>query len=150
MTNKRSGRDLAGEGGEGGEGQDVIAGVAEVGCGGGEFGFQGVAAGFTHSQAMSSGKLNTLQYLSLLAAQHGMLRANVDLLPGWCWESSSAGDVNRLGAWLGVMSQSNGDADLQANQCEGDLLTAEHLGVRVAHVSRTLRRGRARLADTPR
>jgi multimeric flavodoxin WrbA len=32
-----------------------------------------LAAGFTYSQAMSGDKLNTLQYFSLLAAQHGMI-----------------------------------------------------------------------------
>jgi NAD(P)H dehydrogenase (quinone) len=32
-----------------------------------------VAAGFTHSQAMSGDKLHTLQYFTILAAQHGML-----------------------------------------------------------------------------
>ncbi len=42
-----------------------------------------VAAGFTHSQAMSGDKLNTLQYFSILAAQHGMVWVNLDLLPGW-------------------------------------------------------------------
>jgi multimeric flavodoxin WrbA len=105
-----------------------------------------VAAGFTHSQAMSGDKLNTLQYFSLLAAQHGMLWTNVDLLPGWCREGSSSDELNRLGGWLGVMSQSNGGSDPQTNPCESDLLTAEHLGARVADVARTLRRGRARLA----
>lgn len=83
-----------------------------------------VAAGFTHSQAMSGDKLSTLQYLSLLAAQHGMLWTNVDLLPGWCREGSSTNDLNRLGGWLGVMSQSNGGSDPQTNPCESDLLTA--------------------------
>jgi NAD(P)H dehydrogenase (quinone) len=102
-----------------------------------------VAAGFTHSQAMSGDKLNTLQYFSLLAAQHGMLWTNVDLLPGWCMEGSSTDDLNRLGGWLGVMSQSNGGSDLQSNPRESDLLTAEHLGSRVAGVARTLRSGRA-------
>jgi multimeric flavodoxin WrbA len=104
-----------------------------------------VAAGFTHSQAMSGDKLNTLQYFSLLAAQHGMLWTNVDLLPGWCREGSSTDDLNRLGGWLGVMSQSNGGSDLNSNPRESDLLTAEHLGARVADVARTLRSGRARL-----
>src|SRR5918994_6654356 len=39
-----------------------------------------IAAGFTYSQALSGDKLNTLQYFSLLAAQHCMLWMNVDLL----------------------------------------------------------------------
>jgi hypothetical protein len=94
---------------------------------------------------MSGDKLNTLQYFSLLAAQHGMLWTNVDLLPGWCQEGSSTDDLNRLGGWLGVMSQSNGGSELQSNPRESDLLTAEHLGSRVADVARTLRSGRAQL-----
>jgi multimeric flavodoxin WrbA len=104
-----------------------------------------IAAGFTYSQALSGDKLNTLQYFSLLAAQHCMLWMNVDLLPGWCREGSSTDDLNRLGGWLGVMSQSNGDSDPQINPRESDLLTAEHLGARVADVARALRSGRASL-----
>src|ERR671910_3879335 len=96
-------------------------------------------------QAMSGDELNTLQYFSLLAAQHGMLWTNVDLLPGCCREGSSTDDLNRLGGWLGVMSQSNGDSDPQINPRESDLLTAEHLGARVADVARALRSGRALL-----
>jgi len=102
-----------------------------------------VAAGFTHSQAMSGDKLHTLQYLSLLAAQHGMLWTNINLLPGWCWDGTTPDDLNRLGAWLGAMSQSNGDGDLGSNPCESDLLTAEHLGVRVARTACALRAGRS-------
>lgn len=42
-----------------------------------------LAAGFTNSGSMSGDKLHTLQYLSLLAAQHGMLWVSLNLLPGW-------------------------------------------------------------------
>jgi multimeric flavodoxin WrbA len=38
-----------------------------------------VAAGFIHSQAMSGDKLHTLQYFTVLAAQHGMLWVPLDL-----------------------------------------------------------------------
>jgi hypothetical protein len=95
---------------------------------------------------MSSDKLNTLQYLSLLSAQHGMLWTNLDLLLGWCTEGSTTDDLNRLGGWLGVMSQSHGGSDPQINPRESNLLTAGHLGTRVADIARTLRSGRARLA----
>jgi NAD(P)H dehydrogenase (quinone) len=94
---------------------------------------------------MSGDKLNTLEYFSLLAARHGMLWTNVDLLPGWCREGSSTEDLNRLGGWLGVMSQPNRGSDLRTNPRESDLLTAEHLGARVADIARALRSGRARL-----
>jgi NAD(P)H dehydrogenase (quinone) len=106
-----------------------------------------VAAGFTHSQAMSGDKLNTLQYFSLLAAQHGMIWVNLDLLPGWCWDTATIDDLNRLGAWLGVMSQSNGDGSIETNPRESDLETAEHLGRRVAVVTRALVIGGRQLAN---
>jgi multimeric flavodoxin WrbA len=104
-----------------------------------------VAAGFTHSQAMSGDKLNTLEYFSILAAQHGMIWVNLDLLPGWCREEASIDDLNRLGSWLGVMSQSNGDGPLEANPCAGDLATARHLGALVAATTCALAVGRARV-----
>lgn len=102
-----------------------------------------VAAGFTHSQAMSGDKLNTLEYFSILAAQHGMIWVNLDLLPGWCGEEASIDDLNRLGSWLGVMSQSNGDGPIEANPRAGDLATARHLGALVAATTRALAVGRA-------
>ena len=104
-----------------------------------------VAAGFTHSQAMSGDKLNTLQYFSILAAQHGMVWVNLDLLPGWCQEQASIDDLNRLGGWLGVMSQSNGDGPLDSNPRRGDLGTAAHLGRRVAAITHALVLGRRQL-----
>src|SRR5260370_3719381 len=72
-----------------------------------------VAAGFTHSQAMSGDKLNTLAYFSILASQHATIWVNLDLLPRWCREEASIDDLNRLGSWLGVMSQSDGDGPLE-------------------------------------
>ncbi|BCL33213.1 hypothetical protein GCM10017557_80720 [Streptomyces aurantiacus] len=61
-----------------------------------------LAAGFTNSGSMSGDKLHTLQYLSLLAAQHGMLWVSLNLLPGWNTTTSSAQDDNRLGFYLGA------------------------------------------------
>jgi NAD(P)H dehydrogenase (quinone) len=104
-----------------------------------------VAAGFTHSQAMSGDKLNTLQHFSILAAQHGMVWVNLDLLPGWCQQQASIDDRNRLGAWLGVISQSNGDGTLDSNPRRGDLGTAAHLGRRVATITHALVLGRRQL-----
>jgi NAD(P)H dehydrogenase (quinone) len=101
-----------------------------------------VAAGFTHSQAMSGDKLNTLQYFTIFAAQHGMHWVNLDLFPGWCSQDGSINDLNRLGAWLGVMSQSDRAQEADALN-EGDLRTAAHLGRRVATVTRQLAVGTA-------
>jgi NAD(P)H dehydrogenase (quinone) len=104
-----------------------------------------VAAGFTHSQAMSGDKLHTLQYFTILAAQHGMIWVNLDLRPGWCSAKGSVADMNRLGSWLGAMSQSNGDAPLEESPNAGDLATARHLGRRAANVARQLLVGRKTL-----
>lgn len=104
-----------------------------------------VAAGFTHSQAMSGDKLHTLQYFTILAAQHGMVWVNLDLHPGWSSAKGSVTDLNRLGSWLGAMSQSNGDTPLEESPNSGDLATARYLGRRVATVARQLAAGRMAL-----
>jgi NAD(P)H dehydrogenase (quinone) len=101
-----------------------------------------VAAGFTHSQAMSGDKLHALQYFTILAAQHGMLWVPLDLYPGWCSRAGAITDLNRLGGWLGVISQSDRDAALDAAPNSGDLETARYLGRRVAEVTRDLLVGR--------
>lgn len=93
-----------------------------------------VAAGFTTSGAMSGDKLNTLQYFTVLAAQHGMHWVNIDLLPG-----GTERDLNRLGGWLGALAHCPGDHEPSAMN-QADLATARHLGTRVAHVAAHLRR----------
>ncbi|MGW6905699.1 flavodoxin family protein [Streptomyces sp. NPDC054940] len=99
-----------------------------------------VAAGFTTSGAMSGDKLNTLQYFTVLAAQHGMHWVNLDLLPG-----DTENDLNRLGGWLGAMGQCPGDQGPESMR-KGDVLTAAHLGRRVAEHALLLRTARARVA----
>lgn len=85
-----------------------------------------IAAGFTNSGAMHGDKLNSLVAMALFAAQHGMIWVGLDLFPG-----KSAGDMNRVGGWLGAMAQSD-DASPEVTPPESDLLTAAHLGERVA------------------
>ncbi len=68
-----------------------------------------LAAGFTNSGSMSGDKLHTLQYLSLLAAQHGMHWISLGLLPGWNTTLASEHDDNRLGFYLGAGAQSWND-----------------------------------------
>lgn len=97
-----------------------------------------VAAGFTNSGAASGDKLGTLMSLALFAAQHGMVWVNLDLLP----RSGENGDLNRLGGWLGVMTQSD-DASAEETPPAGDLKTAEHLGRTVAEVTARLLAGSA-------
>ncbi|WP_435173058.1 flavodoxin family protein [Actinacidiphila sp. bgisy145] len=99
-----------------------------------------LAAGFTNSGSMSGDKLHTLQYLSLLAAQHGMLWVSLNLLPGWNTTTSGPEDDNRLGFYLGAGAQSFNDTP---DVHDADLSTARHLGRRVAEQTRIHRAGLA-------
>ncbi|HEX6967872.1 MAG TPA: flavodoxin family protein [Micromonosporaceae bacterium] len=105
-----------------------------------------LASGFTISGAMSGDKLHTLEYFSILAAQHGMHWVNLDLLPGWSSSTGSVHDLNRLGVTLGTGAQANTDEGPEAVS-EADLSTARHLGRRVAQVAVTILLGRQRLDE---
>lgn len=85
-----------------------------------------IAAGFTIGSNVSGDQLNTLQYLQILANQHGMLWAGLDL-PG----NHNAAGLNRLGAQSGLIAQST-DGVLD----EADLLSAQYLGQRAALLSK--------------
>lgn len=123
-----------------------------------------IAAGFTNSKTMSGDKLNTLFDLAAFAAQHGMIWVGLDLYPGWhtadpaqsnvrtlpagapqLTDASGDGstDLNRLGSWLGVMSQANSDEDADDAPPPSDLATGEHLGRRVAVLAAVFAKGRA-------
>jgi multimeric flavodoxin WrbA len=97
-----------------------------------------LAAGFTNSGSMSGDKMHTLQYLALLAAQHGMLWVSLGLLPGWNTTASSPQDDNRLGFYLGAGAQSFNDTPAVH---DADLNTARHLGRRVAEHTHIHRAG---------
>jgi NAD(P)H dehydrogenase (quinone) len=77
-----------------------------------------IAAGFTNSASQNGDKLSTLIQL-----------------PGNNWSGGTINDVNRLGSWLGAMGQSNGDQDATLTPSQGDRLTAERLGQRVASIT---------------
>ena len=81
-----------------------------------------VAAGFTSGSCPNGDQSYTLNYFSVLAAQHGMLWCNLDLA---CGQNPSG--LNRLGTQLGLASQGNAGV-----VPESDLLTAAHLGRRLA------------------
>ncbi|MDX5593480.1 flavodoxin family protein [Pseudovibrio sp. SPO723] len=97
-----------------------------------------LAAGFTNSGSMSGDKLNTLIGFSLLAAQHGMIWVNLNLMPGNNSSQGSESDLNRVGGFIGAMAQSNVDQGADA-MSEADLATAKHLGQRVATMAAKLR-----------
>ena len=100
-----------------------------------------VAAGFTNSGSKSGDKLNSLVSLAVFAAQHHMHWVNLGLGPGWNHSTASADELNRLGFWLGAAAAT--DVDANPDQVHpSDTATCEHLGRRVAEVTRQLVAGR--------
>lgn len=95
-----------------------------------------IAAGFTTSASQSGDKLSTLIQLAVFAAQHGMIWVGQDLLPGNNNSKGSVNDLNRLGSFLGAMAQANADEGPDVAPIQSDLLTAEHLGERVATITK--------------
>lgn len=94
-----------------------------------------LAAGFTNSASYSGDKLNTLQQLSVFAAQQGMIWVSLGLLPGNNSSQGSADDLNRIGSYLGAMAQSNADQGAELAPPQSDRDTARHLGRRVARAA---------------
>lgn len=89
-----------------------------------------VAGGFIVGTGYCGDTLHSLHYLQILAAQHGMLWAGLDL--------AGAGDVkapNRLGAQAGLIVRAV-DGAIE----EPDLQTAFYLGQRVVRVAGLLKR----------
>jgi NAD(P)H dehydrogenase (quinone) len=94
-----------------------------------------LAGGFTNSASQSGDKLATLQQLAVFAAQMGMQWIGVSDLPGNNWSGGTRNHVNRLGSWLGLMSQSNADQGPEHAGSPGDMLTAERYGTRIAQLT---------------
>lgn len=89
-----------------------------------------LAGGFTGSGNPSGDKLSTLQYLGVLAAQHGMIWINAAEFPSHYLGKTDG--VNRLGSYLGVMGQNTSAPGTPPVLDPGDALTAEAYGRRVA------------------
>ncbi|MCW3065457.1 MAG: Multimeric flavodoxin WrbA [Solirubrobacterales bacterium] len=94
-----------------------------------------LAGGFTNSASQSGDKLVALEQLAVFAAQMSMQWIGVGDLPGNNWSGGARNDVNRLGSWLGVMSQSNADQGPEHAGSLGDRITAERYGMRIAHMT---------------
>ncbi len=97
-----------------------------------------LAGGFTNSASRSGDKMIALQQLSVFAAQMGMIWVGVGDPPGGNRTDSTPDDVNHLGSWLGLMSQS--PASTQGDERKGfasagDLLTSERFGRRMARTA---------------
>ena len=68
----------------------------------------------------------------------GMIWVGVGDPLGANWSGGTVNDVNRLGTWLGAMGQSNGDQGADLAPSQGDRITAERPGARVAGITQRL------------
>lgn len=102
-----------------------------------------IAAGFTNSASQSGDKLATLEQLSIFAAQHGMIWSGTGMLPGNNASTASIEDDNRLGSFLGLMTQSNNDQGPDVAPPRADRRTAELFGQRIGEVAVRWARGAA-------
>jgi len=91
-----------------------------------------LSAGFTNSGSQNGDKQNSLMQLLTFAAQHGMLWINLCQMPGNNSSTSSIDDLNRLGASLGAMAQSNVDVGPDDGPTQADLETAKAFGLYIA------------------
>lgn len=102
-----------------------------------------IAAGFTNSGSLSGDKLSTLIQFAIFAAQHGMVWVNAGL-PTVTKESGHGGkpeDVNRIGSYLGLMTQSDNAAP-EKTPSPGDLKSAELFGRHVAEAAKRWVKGK--------
>ncbi|MCB1484106.1 MAG: flavodoxin family protein [Hyphomicrobiaceae bacterium] len=100
-----------------------------------------IAAGFTNSAAWSGDKFATLSQFAVVAAQHGMIWAGLGLMPGNNSSKASIEDVNRVGSFLGLMTQANVDESAEIAPPQADRKTAELFGARIAHVAARWKKG---------
>lgn len=96
-----------------------------------------IAAGFTIGSNFSGDQLHAIQYLQILANQHGMLWVGLDV-PGNTVELRR----NRLGAQSGLIAHSP-DGELN----DADCLTARYLGQRVAQTAKAFKVGQQGARD---
>lgn len=91
-----------------------------------------LAAGFTNSSTRNGDKLNTLQQLSIFAAQHSMIWISTGILP--TFENDQQTDSpNAMASYLGLMTMS--DNAIQTVNPPSDLETAYLFGQRIARIT---------------
>jgi len=93
-----------------------------------------LAAGFTNSAGLSGDKVNTLFDLAAFAAQHSMVWVSQGLF----YDDKG---TNRLGAWMGLMTQADTDKGPDLAPPAQDIATAERFGARVAEATVRWARG---------
>ncbi|MBN3758930.1 flavodoxin family protein [Paraburkholderia sp. Tr-20389] len=93
-----------------------------------------IAAGFTNSATMNGDKFSTIQYLITLAMQHSMIWAGLGIMPANT-KAATRNDLNYVGGFAGLLSQSPADASPDEAPPPGDLDTAKVFGARIAAVT---------------
>lgn len=103
-----------------------------------------IAAAFTHSGSPSGDKLMTLMQIMIFAMQNGMIWTGMDLLPSesyvpneWSDLGSESLEVNKLGSWIGLMSQSDARRGIEISK--NDFLTARLFGKRIATITKQMK-----------
>lgn len=91
-----------------------------------------LAAGFTNSSTLNGDKLNTLQQLSLFAAQHSMIWISTGILPQFEHDVALE-EPNGLASYLGLMTLS--DNQQHTVKVRQGLETAVLFGERIAEVT---------------
>lgn len=94
------------------------------------------AGGFTNSASLNGDKTNTQIQLLVFAAQMGMMWVPMGDHPGANWSGATEADVNRLGSFLGPMSQSLADISVEAATPPSDFETGARYGDRFARIVR--------------
>jgi multimeric flavodoxin WrbA len=103
-----------------------------------------LAAGFKNSSCKAGDKSSTLDYFSVLAAQHGMTWINLGIVPGWHTIGSSEHELNRLGYFNGAAAATASGGGIEAVH-RHDIATAAELGRRVVQQASIFVAGRKAL-----
>jgi NAD(P)H dehydrogenase (quinone) len=98
-----------------------------------------LAAGFTISSTCNGDKLNTLQQLSIFAAQHSMIWISTGIMPEF-ENDKQAPKPNGMASYLGLMTQS--DNDIKELNPPTGLETAFLFGVRIAKLTQQFKEQR--------
>lgn len=100
-----------------------------------------IAAGFTHSSSLSGDKFLTLTQIMTFAMQQGMIWIGQDSLANefievpqeWSDLGDEKLEVNNLGSWIGLMSQSNSMKGIEISK--NDLFSARLFGRRIGMIT---------------
>jgi NAD(P)H dehydrogenase (quinone) len=97
-----------------------------------------VMAGFTNSATMNGDKHSTLHYFITLAMQHSGVWVGTGLMPSNS-KAAQRNDVNYVGSFSGLMSQSPSDSSPDEGPLPGDLETAKLFAKRVVETAQKFR-----------